>query len=151
MTTAEHGAAIEVAVHDALGEIDTTAFVDDALAILAALDVPADTELSLYLVLDEPMHELNVQWRDIDRTTDVLSFPQDDEPALLGDVVLNLDAIERQAAEHGLGPAEERRFLLIHGVLHLLGHDHHEDGERAVMEAEEQRIWEALGGEGRIR
>ncbi len=146
---ADDGPRVDVASQETVDE-DPTPYVAEAAAILAALDQPPDTELSLYLVDDERMHELNHEWRDIDRTTDVLSFPQD-EPGLLGDVVVNVDAIQRQAAEHGLEPAEERRFLLIHGVLHLLGHDHRDPDERARMEAEEQRVWEALGGTGTIR
>ena len=130
---------------------------DEARELVRSLSdaLPAEAELSVYLVRDERMRELNETWREQDRPTDVLSFSQEgDGPGgetLLGDVVINLDAAQRQATEHDLEPAEEIRFLLIHGVLHLLGFDHHTDDERSSMEAEEQRLWESLGGEGTIR
>ncbi len=133
---------------DAAGEAART------LVDLLDDDLPAGAELSLLLVDDQRMRRLNHRWRRQDRPTDVLSFPQAPTaaaPSPLGDVVINLDAAVRQAAAHGLSPAEETRFLVIHGLLHLLGHDHHDRDERARMEAEEQRLWEALGGEGRIR
>ena len=130
---------------------------DEARELVRSLSdaLPAEAELSVYLVRDERMRELNETWREQDRPSDVLSFSQEgDGPGgetLLGDVVINLDAAQRQATEHDLEPAEEIRFLLIHGVLHLLGFDHHTDDERSSMEAEEQRLWESLGGEGTIR
>ncbi len=127
----------------------------EAEALLAALagDLPPGAELSVHLVRDEPMRELNLTWRQQDRPTDVLSFPQEGElgEALLGDVVINLDAVQRQSQDHELEPREEIRFLLIHGVLHLLGHTHGEDEDRGRMEAREQQLWEALGGKGLIR
>ncbi len=127
----------------------------EAERVLRALGLAAGTELSVLLVDGSRIHALNREWRDRDHPTDVLSFPQLEPGATpegpLGDVVLNVDSIPRQAAEHGLTPAEELRFLLIHSILHLLGHDHHGADERATMEAEEQRLWGALGGAGRIR
>ncbi len=127
----------------------------EAAAVLGALGLGDECELSVLLVDDGRIHELNREWRDRDRPTDVLSFPQlepgETPRGPLGDVVLNLDALPRQAAEHGLSQAEELRFLLIHAALHLLGHDHHEPDPRAAMEAEEQRLWSELGGRGRIR
>ena len=123
----------------------------EALAVLDALDLDAAPELSLLVVSDRRIRELNREWRKIDRSTDVLSFPQDPAAGLLGDVVVNLAAARRQAADHGLEPSEETRFLLIHGILHLLGWDHGTEEDRSRMEAEEQRLWEALGGAGTIR
>jgi rRNA maturation RNase YbeY len=102
-----------------------------------------DAELSLLLVDDSRMKELNHKYRGIDRTTDVLSFPQmsysvkrkalsvksfndiiAQRTTLLGDVVINLQAVKRQAPEHGLSFNEELQWLLVHGVLHLIGYDH---------------------------
>lgn len=134
---------------------DAEEVADEARKVLGALGLGPDSELSVLLVDDRRIHELNREWRDRDRPTDVLSFPQLEPGEAvrgpLGDVVLNVDALPRQAAEHGLTPGEELRFLLIHSALHLLGHDHHGEEQRAAMEAEEQRIWVALGGRGRIR
>ena len=96
----------------------------------------ADAELSLLLVSDRVMHELNRHWRRKDRPTDVLAFAQREgtggaPDGLLGDVVISIDTARRQAKElgHSLGAEGDR--LLVHGLLHLLGYDH----ERSVPEA----------------
>lgn len=138
---------------DAAEEIPAVLAEAEALLAVLAQDVPPGAELSVHLVRDEAMRELNLTWRQQDRPTDVLSFPQRGGPdeALLGDVVLNLDAVRRQALDHDLEPSEEIRFLLIHGALHLLGYTHGEDADRRQMEAREQRLWEDLGGKGLIR
>ncbi|MEW6162364.1 MAG: rRNA maturation RNase YbeY [Nitrospirota bacterium] len=90
-------------------------------------------ELSILLVNDRRMKILNRQYRGVDRTTDVLSFPQQNRYTLhvtrytslpLGDIVINLHQAKRQAAEHGLTLNEELRRLIIHGLLHLIGYDH---------------------------
>ena len=102
-----------------------------------------DAELSILLVDDSRMRRLNYKYRGIDRTTDVLSFPQmiysvkrkalsvksynainAQRTTLLGDVVINLQAAKRQAPEHGLSFAGELQWLLVHGILHLIGYDH---------------------------
>jgi len=125
----------------------------------------ADVELSLLVRTDGPMQELNQRWRQEDRPTDVLSFAAAGEelflppgaPRPLGDVVINLDAVARQALEEvpqrlarlGVhvragqwGPLEEASFLIIHGILHLLGHDHATPEEEGRMVAEERRLME---------
>ncbi len=98
-----------------------------------------DRELSIAIVDDAEMRSLNRQYRNRDRSTDVLSFSQTEDDAgspdhpLLGDVVLSAETAERQARRHDLSLEQELMLLLIHGVLHLLGYDH----ERS---AEEERI-----------
>lgn len=114
-------------------------------------------EVSVRLTDDEGIRPLNARWRGRDHPTDVLSFPlgegdfPDLHPEVLGDAVVSVETAAAQASPHGLDLSEEVHFLLIHAALHLLGFDHQRDDERAVMEALEQRIWEASGGEGRIR
>ena len=93
-------------------------------------------ELSLVLVSDPVMHELNRAWRGRDRPTDVLAFAQREGagPApdgLLGDVVISVDTARRQAGAFGHPVAVEAERLLVHGLLHLLGYDH----ERSAAEA----------------
>ena len=94
-----------------------------------------DAELSLVLVSDPVMHELNRTWRGKNRPTDVLAFAQREGGAapagLLGDVVISVDTARRQAAELGHSLAAEGERLLVHGLLHLLGYDH----ERSTPEA----------------
>ena len=124
-----------------------------ATAVLACLD-RSDDELCVMLVDDERMRELNRDWRGKDSTTDVLSFSQlegeemHSGAVLLGDVVVSVDVLRRQAAEGGWTVEEELARLLLHGVLHLLGFDHeHEDDARA-MRAEEGRLVALLAERG---
>lgn len=121
----------------------------DRLLRLLAAGRPSllDAELSVLLCDDARIHALNREWRRVDAPTDVLSFPQDDE-VTLGDVVISTDTAARQAAEQGHPIDRELRVLLVHGVLHLLGHDHREPGEAARMREEEERLLSALGGRG---
>jgi len=108
------------------------------------------------------MRELNREHRQKDRPTDVLSFPLYEPDAfernghthpreavagerMLGDIVISVDTAQTQAAEYDAPLAREVERLLIHGVLHLCGHDHEKAGERRVMEREERRLAEAIG------
>jgi rRNA maturation RNase YbeY len=100
----------------------------------------ADAELSLLLVSDAVMRDLNRRFRGRDRPTDVLAFSQIEGPGvaplpLLGDVVISVDTARRQAAERRVPLAREGERLLIHGLLHLLGYDH----ERSAVEARRMR------------
>ncbi len=129
-----------------LGAIERT--VD---ALLQAVDEPEST-VSVSFVRDPRIRELNRAYRGMDKPTDVLSFPltePDDAFAgaerLLGDIVISVDTAKRQAAEYDAPIGREVERLLIHGVLHLLGHDHLETDERARMEAEERRLAAAIG------
>ncbi len=105
--------------------------------------------LSLSIVSEERMRELNRDWRGVDRVTDVISLecesPKDldlapGEPCELGDIVLAPSFIASQAASFGTTPADECRLLLVHGVLHLLGYDHLDDDEAEAMEAREEEL-----------
>ena len=116
-------------------------------ALLGACD-KGDRSLSIVLTDDACMSELNAQWRGLNEPTDVLSFPMDEgetlrvlgEGAPLGDIVISLETAGRQSLtrEHTL--EDEVRFLLVHGVCHLLGHDHGEPEGAALMVAEELRL-----------
>lgn len=108
--------------------------------------------LSLSLVGDRSIRRLNYEHRGLDKATDVLSFPLDPSEAsahgperLLGDVVISVDTARRQAAEYDAPLENEVYRLLIHGILHVLGHDHEEPEERAAMESEERRLAAAIG------
>lgn len=122
----------------------------EVLASGEAQDRGAPLELSLLLTDDSEIQPLNARWRGIDRPTDVLSFPLDEGPTL-GDVVISLETAARREDQPRWRLEDELAFLLIHGVLHLLGHDHHEDDERVAMESAEQRLWTALGRPGTLR
>ena len=107
-------------------------------------------ELSLALVGDAAMAELNQRHRGKRGPTDVLSFSllegahSDFRGALLGDVVIDVEQAARQARRARRALDDELAKLMIHGVLHLLGHDHEEDGEARRMRAEERRLWRAV-------
>ncbi len=113
-------------------------------------DIPPPHELSIVLMDDAGIRPLNARWRDVDAATDVLAFPMG-EGGVLGDVVISLETAAGRVIEGQWDLIDEVLFLLIHGALHLLGHDHHEVGERAVMEAAEQALWTAMGQPGTLR
>lgn len=125
-------------------------------AMLAAIGRPRAT-LSVSLVGDAAMRRLNRDHRGKDRTTDVLSFPLFEPFAApkngcagtpevhLGDIVVSVDVAVRQAAAYGAPLDAELERLLIHGLLHLLGHDHESPREGATMRREERRLAAAIG------
>ena len=109
-------------------------------------------EISLTLVSLEEIRELNRDYRDVDKETDVLSFPQfegvDDMPEFgelcLGDVVICRDKVEEQAKEFGHSFERELIYLFVHSMLHLLGYDHMEEDEKAVMRVKEEEVMKAI-------
>jgi probable rRNA maturation factor len=119
-------------------ELDIRRLKSTAKKLLRSAGRPAG-ELSLLLTGDAQVRELNRTHRGKDKATDVLSFPSE-SPAFLGDIAISVDTARRQAAEYDATLQNEVNRLLIHGLLHLLGHDHIEPAERAVMEAEERRL-----------
>jgi rRNA maturation RNase YbeY len=109
---------------------------EDAESVLLALE-RSEEELSIALTDDAGIQELNSTWRDKNKATDVLSFPQD-LPGLLGDLVISVETAQEQAEQRDHGLRDELRILLVHGVLHLCGHDHERGPEahREMAEAE---------------
>lgn len=107
--------------------------------------------VSIALVSDAAIRALNREYRGKDTATDVLSFPLDDTPAvegtesLLGDVVISVETARRQAGDYDALVQHELYRLLIHGMLHLLGHDHVRADQRRVMEREERRLADVIG------
>lgn len=146
---------IAVSIHDAawleaFGDLEARA----GAAVRTALECAggdtvtgtAPLEVSLVFTDDAEQQSLNGTWRGKDRPTNVLSFPNMDEheaagaPRLLGDVVLARETVLREAAEQGKSPANHTLHLVVHGLLHLLGHDHEAPEEAAAMEALERSI-----------
>lgn len=123
-----------------------------AARFLDTLDLD-DVELSVLLTTDAGIRELNRRWRRKDQPTDVLSFPAgaaapgSTGPWHLGDVILSLDTARRQASVHRRALAAELDLYLAHGLLHLLGHDHHRRGDAERMAALEARL---LGRPGMV-
>jgi probable rRNA maturation factor len=123
--------------------VDENRLISTAGFALEYLRMNPDTALSIALVTLAEMEELHVQHMDEPGPTDVLSFEMDElrvpaegeiaEPGILGDVVLCPDFAAKQAAENNQDTASELDLLLVHGILHLLGHDHAEPEEHKVM------------------
>lgn len=137
--------------------------------INAALDheeFPYEAEVNLTLVDNEEIHRINREYRQIDRPTDVLSFPllsyetagdfsgledeayenfnPDTGEILLGDIVISVEKVIEQAKSYGHSQKREYAFLILHSVLHLLGYDHMTDEERIVMETKQNEILDEL-------
>jgi probable rRNA maturation factor len=133
--------------------------LEQTASVVLDRELAEPAEMSFVIVDDERISELNRDWRGYDEPTDVLAFglselskpavddelsvpfPREPDGALqLGEVVISLPTAERQALEHARALDEELRHLLIHGTLHLLGYDHAEPGEEAVMRAKEVEL-----------
>ena len=101
---------------------------------------PEDAEVSILLADDAAVQELNRAWRGKDGPTNVLSFPAPAQPGVqgplrLGDIALALETLEREAGSEGKSLADHLLHLVVHGTLHLLGHDHEDEAEAKAMEA----------------
>ncbi|MGN0398916.1 MAG: rRNA maturation RNase YbeY [Blautia sp.] len=137
--------------------------------INAALDweaCPYEAEVSLVLTTDEDIRSANAQFRNIDRVTDVLSFPMvdfetpgdfsiledmenafdpDSGELVLGDIMIAIPRMREQAESYGHGEIREYAFLIAHSMLHLMGYDHMTEAEASVMEEKQEAILEQLG------
>jgi probable rRNA maturation factor len=133
-----------------LPRIDRALLRRRARRMLAALG-SARAELSILLVDDTAISELNHRYRGRPRPTDVLAFcllegaHADRRGALLGDVVIGIETAARQARARRRKLDDEVARLLVHGVLHLVGYDHLRRAEARLMRAQERRVWRALG------
>ena len=139
------------------------------LVVEAALELeecPYEAEVNLLLTTDEEIQRMNMEFRQIDRPTDVLSFPMieyetpgdfsgigeetedlfnpETGELLLGDIVISRDKVLFQAEQYGHSPRREYAFLIAHSMLHLMGYDHESPEEAGVMEARQAAILEGL-------
>lgn len=130
-------------------EQDFTAIIEQALKTLGIED---DVEVSCVLVDDERIHEINREYRHIDRSTDVISFAMEDNdqfyvegmPRTLGDIFISVDHAKKQAEEYSHSLRREMCFLFTHGILHLLGYDHMTDEQEKEMFGLQDQILGAL-------
>ena len=124
-----------------------------------------DGEVTLTFVDDEEIHQLNRDYRGIDRPTDVLSFAMqeetDEEPAIiyevesedeevpldgmLGDIIISAETAKRQSEEYGHSLEREIGFLFVHGFLHLLGYDHQDEASEAEMTSKQEAVLDRAG------
>lgn len=135
------------------------------LSVLDYLECPFETDVSLLIVDDESIRQINKENRDIDRATDVLSFPmneydipgdfskmEEDDSAfdpdsgelVLGDIVISYEHVLSQANEYGHSIEREYTFLIVHSMLHLCGFDHIEEDDRIVMEEKQKEVMAIL-------
>lgn len=131
---------------EALEEL--TATVLQATCAHPELELPEGAEVSLVFTNDEHVQQLNKQWRQQDKPTNVLSFAANEGSpvimSLLGDIVLALETLEREALEQEKSFDHHLKHLIVHGFLHLLGFDHIEDTEAEEMEALETQVLKTL-------
>ena len=127
---------------------------------------PYDAEVEVVLTDNAGIHEINLQQRNIDRPTDVLSFPMaeyetpadfdgleaqedvfdpDSGEYMMGDIMISVDKVKEQADLYGHSEKRELGFLVAHSMLHLMGYDHMEDAERLVMEKRQEEILNSIG------
>ena len=127
----------------ALPEVETVTLK----AAEAALEtVEGGGSFAILLTDDETLRELNARFLGKDKPTNVLSFPAPANPDRhLGDIALAYGVCAREAGEQGKTLSQHLSHLTVHGVLHLLGYDHQDDGEAEAMEAVERAVLEALG------
>lgn len=133
------------------------AIVERAVAqTLRAEQIAGPVEISILIADDAELHRLNQTYRGVDAPTDVLSFAEEDSesafvrppdaPRYLGDIAISWDRVVAQAAEYGHSRERELAFLVVHGVLHVLGYDHERGPvDEADMRAREEWILGALG------
>ena len=136
---------------------ETKALVKKACrAVLHEENFNDNAEIELTFVDDGQIKELNKEYRNIDKSTDVLSFPlgengiYDKNPEngfyMLGDIVISVDHAEKQADLYGHGIEREIAFLTVHSMLHLLGYDHVDGGEQQrIMRQKEETVLEKMG------
>lgn len=117
-------------------------------AVLKVEGLDENVEVSVSFVGDEEIRELNRDYRGVDKSTDVLSFPMDDEfiivSRILGDVIINTRRVMEQAEELGHSEERELSYLTVHSILHLLGYDHMEDEDKKEMREREKLAMKEL-------
>ena len=138
-----------------LGEYLEKRLQDGLNAVAKLHDLDDMTEVDITIVDDEEIHQLNRDYRNVDRPPDVLSFALDeddeDEPELLegqlhllGDIIISAETATRQAEEFGHGLEREIVYLAVHGFLHLLGYDHMVEEDKVIMRAKEEEALRAI-------
>lgn len=158
----------EIETDNLLSELDLEKEAQDIILFtIDYLDCPYECEVNLTLTDNDGIHDLNREFRGIDRPTDVLSFPLVDysEPLnfdgiedraedyfnpdsgelMLGDIVISMEKVKEQAMEYGHSTRREYCFLIVHSMLHLFGYDHMEENERIIMENRQREILDAAG------
>ena len=150
---------IEKETEDTL-ELDYESVIQEVVTFVADYEkCPYEFEVNVTLTDNEGIHTINKEYRQIDRPTDVLSFPlveystpgdfshleEDTGELMLGDIIISVDKVKEQAKEYGHSIRRELAFLVVHSMLHLFGYDHMEEEERIIMEGKQRTILELAG------
>ncbi len=129
--------------------------IETAKAALELEGAKCDVDLSVVVTDNENIREINNEQRNIDRATDVLSFPgyekdewnelkKNEELVYIGDIVISKEKVEEQAKEYGHSFEREFCYLVAHGMLHLMGYDHMVDSDKVIMRGKEEEIMKKL-------
>ena len=136
---------------DVQEDFSDTALLERAARLTLDLEsAPADSDMTIVLTDDSQLHALNREYLDVDAPTDVLSFPADEEDPetgipYLGDILISIPRAMQQAQAAGHPVEAEVQLLVVHGTLHLLGHDHAEVEEKARMWKAQSEVMSKLG------
>lgn len=134
--------------------VDQGQLVQVAQQVLVAEHVAPPVSVTVWITNEDELHTLNRTYRNVDRSTDVLSFGSEDdddfvappgEPRHLGDVAISFGHVEQQAADYGHSRQRELCYLLTHGLLHLLGYDHEQPADAQRMRSREEAVLQQLG------
>lgn len=130
------------------GEKEEVKIRQAAAACCEMEGVTGEVEVSVSFVTSEEIRQLNNTYRQLDKPTDVLSFPMISPGGslggMLGDIVISVDAMLKQAHEYGHGVEREMMYLVVHSMLHLLGYDHMHEEEKKEMRRKEEQVMESL-------
>jgi len=126
---------------------DFAALLEEIGAFVLQMEgYPSESEISIVLVNNDYIRELNFTYRGLDSPTDVLSFPlhdaEEEGDNILGDVVISLEKAQEQALNYGHSLRREVAFLAAHGILHLVGYDHMDEAAEKEMEAKQEYVME---------
>lgn len=117
--------------------------------VIRAIAKAQNKKISVLLTNDNHIHEINKKFRGVDKPTNVLAFPYEDFPdGTIGDIILALETIKREAEIEQISFKQHTAHMLIHGVLHLLGYMHDDDDEAEVMESLEKQVIHNLKDKG---
>ena len=134
-------------------EIEELETVEKVLFSAIEKEKLVDTSFNLIIVDNDYIHELNKNYRHIDRETDVITFALEDEDSIvmpteervLGDIYISIDRAIAQAEEYGHSLLRELSFLAVHGFYHLMGYDHIKEEDKAIMRPKEEKVLNKLG------
>ena len=131
---------MEYQINDEFGYSADYDYLDSLIERVLTREKATDSVFSIIFVDNEKIHELNKQFRGVDRPTDVISFALEDAEEeflstirVLGDIYISIPKMQEQAKEYGHSEKRELAFLVVHGLLHLLGYDHQTEEEEKVM------------------